>query len=159
MTPLDSLERRMAALFVLTLGLIAWQAPRTKPLVSPWYVTVLKPGEQVFPVAVPSGAPLLPPVEPAARLAFLKRHAVDDPAGVPAGSCEGFVRMSAQHWLRIPLSRARLAILPAALRPGSSESFHQLYHLAPDADPTAPITAAELIPAGPGPEVEAFCQP
>jgi hypothetical protein len=149
----------MAALFVLALGLIAWQAPRTKPLVSPWYVTVLKPGEQVFPVAVPAGAPLRPPAEPAARLAFLKRYAVDDPAGVPAGSCEGFVRMSAQHWLRIPLSRARLAPPPAAPRPGSADPFHQLYHLAASADPTAPITEAELVPAGPGPEVEAFCQP
>ncbi len=140
----------MAALFVLALGLIVWQAPRTKPLVSPWYVTVLKPGEQVFPVAVPDGAPLRPPEEPAARLAFLKRHAVDDAASFPAGACEGFVRMSAQHWLRIPLSRERLAS-PAAV--------HQLYHLAASVDPTAPITEAELVPAGPGPEVEAFCQP
>lgn len=142
----------MAALFVLALGLIAWQAPRTKPLVSPWYISVLKPGEQVFPVAVPAGAPLRPPDEPAARLAFLKRHAVDDDASFPGGACEGFVRMSAQHWLRIPLSRESLAPAPGG-------PFHQIYHLRAGLDPTAPITTPELLSAGPGPEVEAFCQP
>jgi hypothetical protein len=131
MTPQQSIERRMAALFVLAIALIAWQAPRTRPLVPPWYVTVLKPGEQVFPTAVPPDAPLQLPGDPAARLAFLKEHAVEGFTPFPANACEGFIRMSAHHWLRVPATRE---------------------------GPIAPIPA-ELLPAGPGPEVEVFCQP
>jgi hypothetical protein len=151
MTPQESIERRMAALFVLALALIAWQAPRTRPLVPPWYVSALKPGEQVFPAAVPPGAPLHPPGDPAARLAFLKEHAVEGFAAFPADACEGFVRMSAHHWLRVPVLRERLA--PAL------KGVYRLAHLAANADPFAPIAAAGLLPAGPGPEVEVFCRP
>jgi len=121
----------MAALFVLALALIAWQAPRTRPLVPPWYVSVVKPGVQVFPAAVPPDAPLRPPGDPAARLAFLKEHAVEGFAAFPPGACEGFVRMSAHHWLRVPATR----------------------------DGLSPSLAAELLPAGPRPEVEVFCAP
>jgi hypothetical protein len=147
MTPQDSLERRMAALFVLALGLIAWQAPRTKPLIPAWYVSALKPGEQVFPVAVPPQAPPLLPGDPTARLAFLRTHAVDGFAPIPAGACEGFVRMSAHHWLRGPVGGD-----------GKGETY-RLAHLAAGADPAAPLAAADLLAAGPGPEVEVFCQP
>jgi hypothetical protein len=132
MTPQQSIERRMAALFILALGLIAWQAPRTRPLVPPWYVSVLKPGEQVFPVAVPAGAPPRLPGDPAARRAFLKEHAVEGFAPFPTNACEGFVRMSAHHWLRVPVTRGA---------------------------PSAPIEAAGLLPAGAGPGVEVFCGP
>jgi hypothetical protein len=154
MTPQDSLERRMAALFVLALGLIAWQAPRTKPLIPPWYVTGLKPGEQVFPVAVPPQAALIPPDDPAARLTFLKRYAVDDVAPFPADACQGFVRMSAHHWLRVPLAAERLAPRPEA---ASTVPYHRSYRLAVNADPAAPVMEAELLSDGPGAEVEVFC--
>ncbi len=153
MTPQDSIERRMATLFILALALIAWQAPRTKPLVPPWYASALQPGDEVFPVAVPPGAPLQPPGDPAARLAFLKEHAVEGFAVFPADACEGFVRMSAQHWLRAPVVRDRQATPPAL------NGVYRLAHLAANADPFAPIAAGELLPTGPGPEVEVFCRP
>jgi hypothetical protein len=104
MTPQESIERRMAALFVLALALIAWQAPKTRPLLAPPYVSALETGEQVFPVAVPPDAPSEVPTDPTERLAFLKEHAVDGFESFPAGSCEAFVRMSAHHWLRLPAS-------------------------------------------------------
>jgi hypothetical protein len=147
MTPQDSIERRMAALFVLALGLILWQAPRTRPLQPPRFTSALQPGEQVFPVAVPSDAPLHLPGDPAARLAFLKEHSVNGFAAFATDSCEGFVRMSAHHWLRAPIVRERL---PAQ---------GGVYRLAASADPFAPIAAAALLPTGPGPEVEVFCRP
>jgi hypothetical protein len=105
MNPMDSIERRMAALFLLLMGLVLWQALRTRPLKPASYVSVLEAGEQVFPVAVPPGAPLRPPADPAARLAFLKEHAVEGFEAFPAGSCEAFVRVSAHHWLRLPVTR------------------------------------------------------
>jgi len=132
MTPQESIERRMAALFLLALGLIAWQAPRTRPLQPPAFSSVLKPGEQVFPAAVPPDAPLRPPGDRAARLAFLKEHAVEGFAPFPAGACEGFVRMSAHHWLRVPVTRGA---------------------------PLAPTEVAGLPSAGAVPEAEVFCEP
>ena len=107
MTPQESIERRMAALFVLALVLIAWQMPRTRPLLAPPYVSVLETGEQVFPVAVPSDAPPLIPSDPAERRAFLKEHSVEGFGDFPAGACEAFVRMSAHHWLRLPVPHDR----------------------------------------------------
>lgn len=105
MTSQESIERRMAALFVLALALIVWQMPRTRPLLAPPYVSVLETGEQVFPLAVPPDAPLTVPADPSERLAFLREHAVEGFEDFPAGSCEAFVRMSAHHWLRLPVSR------------------------------------------------------
>jgi len=136
MTPQESIERRMAALFILALGLIAWQAPRTRPLQPPAFSSVLKPGEQVFPAAVPPEAPLRPPGDPAARLAFLKEHAVEGFAPFPTDACQGFVRMSAHHWLRVPVTRG-----------------------APAASIGVPSEVARLFPAGAAPEVEVFCEP
>lgn len=107
MTPQESIERRMAALFVLALILIAWQMPRTRPLLAPPYVSVLETGEQVFPVAVPPDAPPSIPTEPTERLAFLREHAVEGFGDFPADACEAFVRMSAHHWLRLPVPRER----------------------------------------------------
>jgi hypothetical protein len=104
---MDSIERRMAALFLLLMGLVLWQAPRTRPLRAAPYVSVLETGEQVFPVAVPPDAPPPVPADPAERLAFLREHAVEGFEDFPAGSCEAFVRMSAHHWLRLPTSRER----------------------------------------------------
>jgi hypothetical protein len=147
MPPQESIERRMAALFVLAMGLILWQAPRTHPLKPPRFVSVIKRGEQAFPIAVPSEAPLQPPADPGDRRAFLKKHVVEGFAAVPPDACEGFVRMSAHHWLRVPILRQRLP--PGLDRSGA-------YRLVASGDP---FTAGELRAAGPGPEVEVFCEP
>lgn len=133
----------MAALFVVALGLIAWQAPRTRPLQVPPFTSALRPGDQVFPVAVPPEAPLQLPGDPAARLAFLKEHAVEGFAAFPADACEGFVRMSAHHWLRVPVV-------------GGGKGSHFLTHRTATGDPFA---ADALGADGPGPEVEVFCRP
>lgn len=153
MTSQSSIERRMAALFVLALALILWQAPRTRPLQPDPFVSVLKPGEQVFPVAVPPDDPPRLPGEPGERLAFLRDHAVEGFAALPADACEGFVRVSAQHWLRVPV--------PAASLPGRDR--RGVYHLAGpgglDQLATGGAPAGTLLAAGPGPEVEVFCRP
>jgi hypothetical protein len=151
MTPQDSIERRMAALFVLALALILWQAPRTRPLQSDPFASALETGEQVFPVAVPPEPPLEPPRDPGERRAFLRDHAVDGFAAVPTEACEGFVRMSGHHWLRVPVSPASLA---GPRRQGT-------YRLADPGrlDPLAngDSRAGDLSPTGPGAEVEVFC--
>ena len=149
MQPLDSIERRMAALFLLLMTLIVWQALRTHPLQSPATVLVLNQGEQVFPAAVPpESAPSLP-AAPADRLTFLKEHAVEGFAAFPADACEGFVRISAHHWLRLPVAR---------------EHGGGVLHLAgtgwlTDPGQGNPLAKAELRTSGPGAEVEVFCAP
>ena len=105
MSPQEYNERRRAAPFVLALIRKRWQMPRTRPLLAPPYVSVLETGEQVFPVAVPPDAPPPVPSDPAERRAFLKEHSVEGFEDFPAGSCEAFVRMSAHHWLRLPVPR------------------------------------------------------
>lgn len=146
MQPLDSIERRMAALFVLVIGLIAWQAPRTQPLGLPPYVSVLQAGDQVYPIAVPVDEPLAPPADAAARIALLRGHAVDLSAAPPAGACEAFLRMSAHHWVRF------------AAPPGPPGRAKR--HLADPGWLTGdPRTPPELRADGPGPEVEVFCPP
>jgi len=67
----------MSALFLLLMGLIAWNAPRTRPLAPPRYVLATQAGDQVFPLGVPAGEPPRIPADPAARLNFLRDHAVD----------------------------------------------------------------------------------
>jgi hypothetical protein len=145
MTPQESIERRMAALFVLALVLIAWQAPKTRPLLPPPYVSVLETGEQVFPVAVPPDAPPSIPTDPTERLAFLKEHAVDGFEAFPDGSCEVFVRMSAHHWLRFPLARTDRTERTDLYATGTG-------WLARGGVPT-------LSGSGPGAETEVFCPP
>ena len=44
----------MAALFILALALIFWQARRTEPLPPVSFSMANEPGEQVLPLAVPS---------------------------------------------------------------------------------------------------------
>lgn len=152
----------MAALFVLALGLIVWQAPRTKPLPQPWYVSVLKPGEQVFPVAVPEwNAPQIP-AETRARLTFLGQHAVLWPGvATAAAPCDLFVRISLQHWMRRPVAPERLAALreDAVAGPVSWATFHWTGRdLLDDKDGDGdPLDPAELHAAGPGAETEVFC--
>jgi hypothetical protein len=145
MQPLDTIERRMAALFLLLMTLIVWQAVRTHPLQSPSVVSIVEQGEQVFPVAVPpDGAPSLP-ADPAGRLAFLKENAVEGFAAFPADACEGFVRISSHHWLRLPIARDRFA--------GTKGPEGQVLYLTGKDNPLAQVTQ------GRGVEAEVFCAP
>ena len=47
------MQRRMAALFLLALGLLVWQASRIKPLNPPPLSLAWTGGEQAFPIASP----------------------------------------------------------------------------------------------------------
>jgi hypothetical protein len=141
MQPLDTIERRMAALFLLLMTLIVWQAVRTHPLQSPPLISNVNLGEQVFPVAVPpDGAPNLP-TAPAGRLAFLKENAVDGFGAFPADACEGFIRISSHHWLRLPIAR---------------ESGSRVLYLT---DKDDPLAQAGIRPSEPGTKAEVFCAP
>lgn len=150
----------MAALFLLALGLIAWQAPRTRPVKAVPYESVLRSGEQVFPIAVPNWEAPEIPAEPAARRELLEKHAVLWPGAVPEASCDLFVRVSLHHWTRRPVDPARLAELredggsgPARLcLPGAD-------FLDDDDQDGDRLDAGELRAEGPGAEVEVFCRP
>jgi hypothetical protein len=163
MTPQDSLERRMAALFVLALALIVWQAPRVKPLVPPWYGSVLKPGEQVFPVAVPEWKAPEIPTDRQARFTFLDRHAVRWPGDLPQADCDLFVRVSLQHWTRRPVQPALLKALRAdgmaGPVPWAAFRWTGQDFLDDDDGDGDPLDAGELHTGGPGSEAEVFCRP
>lgn len=159
-SPEDSLQRRMAALFLLAVGLLAWQAPRTRPLTAPDYETVAQRDVQVYPVAVPNWDPPEIPAEPAARQELLNKRAVPWPGATPEASCELFVRVSLHHWTRRPVAPARLAALrqdggsgPAVLR-WTGPDF-----LDDDDGDGDPLDAGELRTAGPGAEAEVLCLP
>src|SRR4051794_40376965 len=104
-----SMERRMAALFVLALALIVWQANRIKPLYPPPLSMAWTGGEQAFPIAAPSwGDPIVLPAEVSARYRILRQHSSLWP-GVPAGEkCEAFIRTSASTWVRRGLAPSLL---------------------------------------------------
>jgi hypothetical protein len=157
MTPQESIERRMAALFVLALALIVWQATRTRPLVPPSYVSVVEPGEQVFPIAVPNWQAPEIPAGPQARFVFLMEHSVlwlGRNAGAAAG-CDLFVRVSLQHWARRAVDPARLGG-PARW---TTLRWTEGDFLDDDDGDGDPLDAGELRAAGPGAEAEAFCRP
>lgn len=148
------MQRRMAALFLLAIALIAWQAPRTKPLVAPWYVSVTRAGEQVFPIAVPNWEAPEIPAAPGERRAFLEKQAVRWPGDLPTTGCDLFVRISLHHWARRPVD-------PARLDPGAGRSFRWAGTdvLDDDDGDGDPLDAGELRAAGPGAEAEVFCRP
>jgi hypothetical protein len=144
----------MAALFLLAIALIAWQAPRTKPLVAPWYVSIPKGGEQVFPIAVPNWEAPEIPASSQDRFAFLDEKAVLWPGDLPSTGCDLFVRVSLHHWARRPVE-------PALLGPGAGSSFRWTGpdFLDDDDGDGDPLDAGELRSTGPGAEAEVFCQP
>jgi hypothetical protein len=153
MDPSLKMERRMAALFVLALALIAWQAVRTKPAWPPAFEIATEAGEQVAPFAVPSWRPPLElPRESPERLALLEERAVKWP-GVAgeSTSCRAFVRFSSQHWAETRVER------------GQGRPAWQLLYLSGDSfldddDGNGdPLDAGELSEAGPGAQVEVFC--
>lgn len=154
----------MAALFLLAMALILWQATRTHPLVLPDYATVVKPGEQVFPIAVPNWQAPEIPAEPRARFDFLTEHSVRWPGEAPAAACDLFVRMSLQHWARLSLTPARLQALAADGGAGTTAAPASFYwtgqdFLDDDDGDGDRLDAGELHAAGPGAAAEAFCQP
>ena len=150
----------VGALFLLAVGILAWQAPRTRPLIAPSYETAVQRNVQVYPIAVPNWEPPEIPAEPAARRAFLEKHAVLWPGAAPQASCDLFVRVSLHHWTRRPVEPARLAALrqdggsgPAVLRwPGPD-------FLDDDDGDGDPLDPGELRAAGPGAEAEVLCPP
>lgn len=155
----DSLQKRMAALFLLAVGLLAWQAPRTRPLIAPGYETVTERSEQIYPIAVPNWDPPEIPTEPAGRRAFLEKRAVLWPGGAaPETACDVFVRVSLHHWTRRPVEPARLSTLrrdggsgAAVLRwPGPD-------FLDDDDGDGDRLDPGELRAAGPGAQTEVIC--
>jgi hypothetical protein len=148
------MERRMAVLFLLALGLITWQALRTEPVLHPAYEFATEAGEQLAPMAVPSWrpAPVLP-TEISKRLAYLQDHSVSWPGAeeTPEPECRLFLRLSAHHWATRPAPPNdagqpwRLLHLPAQAFVDDDDG---------DGDP---LDAGELRETGPGAKAEVFC--
>ncbi|HEX6904140.1 MAG TPA: hypothetical protein VF789_30800 [Thermoanaerobaculia bacterium] len=156
----DSLQRRMAALFLLAVGLLAWQAPRTRPLVAPAYETVARRDVQVYPVAVPNWDPPEVPAAPAARREFLERRSVPWPGASPEAPCDLYVRVSLHHWTRRPVEPARLALLRRDGGDGSTALRWTGPDFLDDDDGDGdPLDAGELRAGGPGAEAEVLCRP
>jgi hypothetical protein len=160
------MDRRMAALFLLALVLIVWQALSTEPAGQPAFEVATKAGERLSPVAVPSWRPPLQlPGEIPERLALLEERSLSWPgAGETAGEpgCRVFLRVSSQHWAFRPASETRLQrwLGREAREPGKP---WQLLHLPvesfldDDDGDGDPLDDGELLETGPGAEVEAFC--
>jgi hypothetical protein len=156
----------MAALFLLALVLIVWQALSTEPAGQPAFEVATKAGERLSPVAVPSWSPPLQlPREIPERLALLEERSLSWPGvGETAGEpdCRVFLRVSSQHWVVRPASETRLQrwLGREAREPGK---LWQLLHLPvesfldDDDGDGDPLDDGELLETGPGAEVEAFC--
>jgi hypothetical protein len=152
----------MAALFVLALALIAWQANRIKPLYPPPLSMAWTGGEQAFPIAAPSwGDPIVLPAESSARYRILRQHSSLWP-GVSAGqTCEAFIRTSASIWVRRGLD-PRLLPGPARMDPRmdwDTLRFSARDFLDDDDGNGDTLDAGELVRSGPGAEVRVFCPP
>lgn len=141
----------MAALFLLALALIVWQARRTEPLPAVSFSMVNEPGEQILPVAVPSWRPL--PVLPAdrtERLSFLEERSIGASEAPGSSPCRLFLRVSAHHWLQRPV-------------PGPAQAEGRAEFLPPEAlldDDDGDgdlLDPGELTTGGPGAEAEVFC--
>jgi hypothetical protein len=155
------MERRMAALFLLALALIVWQALRTEPVSQPAFEIATEAGERLAPVAVASWRqPLgLSPQVPE-RLTLLEDRSLDWPGKIEAESdCRVFLRLSSLHWVQRPASRSEVQRWtgseprePWELRYLSAGSF-----LDDDDADGDPLDGGELREAGPGAEVEIFC--
>lgn len=142
----------MAALFLLALALIGWQAARTKPLGPAPLSTAWKGGEQAFPIAARSwGDPVVLPEERLARYQALQEHSALWPDVAASGTCEGFIRTSSSTWVRRGLDH-----------PGTSDQalrFSSSDFLDDDDGDGDTLDAGELTRSGPGAEVEVFCPP
>lgn len=160
MSKLLTMERRMAALFLLALALIAWQAARTKPL-GPVPISVAwTGGEQAFPIAAPSwGDPAVLPVELPARYAFLERHSARWPGVATDGACEVFIRTSSSAWVRRGLEPGLMPV-PVPPEAGRDTLRYAAKDFLDDDDGDGDaLDAGELTRSGPGAEAEIFCPP
>jgi hypothetical protein len=160
------MERRMAALFVLAVGLIAWQAPLTKPTPAPSSVRTTLKGEQLFPIAVPDAAPIPLPArftegnpgasQPARPTLTWK----PDPDVPSNGACRLELRVSRYHWARRSLTPEALGRLAGApFRLGETRFLHLAARDFSDDDDGDgdPLDAGELTAGPAGAEVEAEC--
>jgi hypothetical protein len=160
------MERRMAALFLLALALILWQAMRIKPAMQPAFEIATKGGEQIAPMAVPSWRP--PPnlrEDLPERFSHLMERSVRWPAAgtqaVGNPECDVFVRLSAHHWVRRPASPTQIGRwLGTGERSGEQWRllrFPVASFLEDDDGDGDPLDDGELRQAAPGAEVEVFC--
>jgi hypothetical protein len=163
MAPFLAMERRMAELFLLALGLIAGQAVRTKPLRLPPLSLAWTGGEQVFPIAAPSwGKPVELPAGSLARYRVLHEHSALWP-GVAAGeTCEMFIRTASSVWVRRNVD-PRLLPGPSVVPAGTAERDALRYaaqdFLDDDDGDGDVLDAGELTRSGSGAEVDVFCPP
>lgn len=157
----------MAALFLLALILIAWQALRIQPVEQPRFESAMKKGERLLPAAVPSWSPVPDlPENPRERLDFLERRSLSWPgeeAPEESGSgCRVFTRFSSQHWSVRTASPVR--VRRWLERPGAESSWRRLRFptqsfLDDDDGDGDPLDPGELRAAGPGAQTEVICQP
>lgn len=154
----------MAALFVLALLLIGWQAWRMEPLPINDFSSAIDPGGLVFPVAVPSWRELPEiPEKGHERLSFLEGHAITASSPLAPSPCRIFLRISADHWFERPVSSQRWQELTLGQpsRPGPSGaqawSFRPEGLLDDDDNDGDFLDPGELSAQGPGAEVEIFC--
>lgn len=159
----------MAALFLLALVLIGWQAVRTKPMALPSLSFGWRGGEQVFPIAAPFWVdPVALPAERLERYKVLRRHSVPWPnigataatdataANTADGACESFIRTSSSAWVRRGIDPG---LLPPAAGGGETLRYAAKDFLDDDDGDGDALDAGELIPGGSGAEVELFCPP
>jgi hypothetical protein len=152
----------MAAIFVVALILMGWQALRLRPVLPPAYELVTKRGEQLTPFAVASWrAPAELPTEPVARQAALAGRSVLWPGSAPnpSADCHLFLRASALHWVQRPASHADVTHWRggAPVEPGHLGLTPADFADDDDGDGD-PLDAGELRAASAHAEVEVFCR-
>ena len=147
----------MAALFLLALALIGWQAFRTKPLALPSLSFGWRGGEQVFPIAAPYWVdPVALPAERLERYKVLQKHSVPWPNIAATGACESFIRTSSSAWVRRGVDPG---LLPPAAEGGETLRYAAKDFLDDDDGDGDALDAGELTRGGSGAEVEVFCPP
>lgn len=147
----------MAALFLLALGLIVWQAVRARPLTLPPLSMAWTGGEQLFPIAAPLWVgPLDLPEERIERYRLLRERSVPWPGVAAGGACESFIRTSAATWVRRGLDPA---LLPGPKAEQDTLSYAARDFLDDDDGDGDALDAGELARSGDGAEVEIFCPP
>ncbi len=151
----------MAALFLLALALIAWQAVRTKPLRLPPLSLAWTGGEQVFPIGAPWwGEPIDLPTGSLARYQVLHERSALWPGVAAGGGCEIFIRTASSVWVRRGLDPELLATSLSLLPAGRDTlRFAAQDFLDDDNGDGDTLDAGELTRSGPGAEVDVFCPP
>ncbi|MEM8932311.1 MAG: hypothetical protein AAGE94_14105 [Acidobacteriota bacterium] len=158
----SSISRRMAVLFAVALALILWRATRIEPPRRPAYQTVVREGEQLFPIGVSVLAERFVLGHPSAHLERLRGTSVRRHDAKPVGlDCELFVRVARNHWRLHVVSLAELDRLDVR-RPFDRDVGR--YAIAPsdaiddDDGDGRTLDPGELVgPEGPGAEVELHC--